>query len=535
MANGLFGGGTGTALDPYLVEDIHDFYNVRNFMGTQYTNNPGTPFFLQTQDIDAGVDPFNTATGFPGVALVGVYDGGNHRIYNLSLVRSATTGTHGTGLFTSVGVVTLSRTGEAVIRNLRVEGSLTVSGGGFVGFLVGSLRSGTIENCHVQGDIIRPSTFVGSATAGGLVGAATSASRNVSHINRCSYRGQIYMDRSTMPEVGGILGRFGSGTSSCSCIITNCLVGVQVNLIQYTFQSPSNDAGGHIGGLVGRLWTSYSPSWYGITSFVAENNVVDLHTMRGVVSTNAGLIGSHSNFIYETVPEDFVLTSLQNNTVHIDRFLSNKFVQLIQLGLPPNPDVFSHMAAIRVSPEEPVYYERVANNYSNVKYFGRVYRDEALGFFDPNLGLDLFANKSRGAYATANTAAVIDGVEIPVNRSLLLLYDAIGTPPITDFAVTTSTIQDPYNVALEPSPQRTVSQEGVSVPLETLNTFAFYNDTVGLDMTTIWGIEDGAPPYLQPFYSYYHRTQEQPPQAPSSAINNLILNMVLGKQIFPLG
>lgn len=73
MANGNFGGGTGTTTDPFLVEDAHDFNAIRNNLGSNYK---------QVANIDLIAYPnFEPLSG--DNIFTGAYDGGGFLIKNL--------------------------------------------------------------------------------------------------------------------------------------------------------------------------------------------------------------------------------------------------------------------------------------------------------------------------------------------------------------------------------------------------------------------------------------------------------------------
>jgi len=56
--SGSFAGGTGTEIDPYLIETAEHLNNVRNFMGITDV------YFRQIADINLGVAPWNTGEGW---------------------------------------------------------------------------------------------------------------------------------------------------------------------------------------------------------------------------------------------------------------------------------------------------------------------------------------------------------------------------------------------------------------------------------------------------------------------------------------
>lgn len=78
LANGLFGGGDGTELNPYLVEDAQDLNAVRNDYSAYYK---------QSQNIDLSIytnwKPIHDYPG--GIAFTGSYDGGDFIIDNLTV------------------------------------------------------------------------------------------------------------------------------------------------------------------------------------------------------------------------------------------------------------------------------------------------------------------------------------------------------------------------------------------------------------------------------------------------------------------
>ena len=78
MAGGVFGGGNGTVVNPYVVEDAADLNAVRNILNAHY---------LQTADIDLALmgDWEKIGTNLEGERFAGVYDGGNYAISNLRI------------------------------------------------------------------------------------------------------------------------------------------------------------------------------------------------------------------------------------------------------------------------------------------------------------------------------------------------------------------------------------------------------------------------------------------------------------------
>lgn len=79
MASGKFGGGNGSATNPYLIEDIKDLNAIRFF--------PDKCFKL-TQSINASVYPYNNGSGWLPIAnFCGQLDGDGHKIIGLYINR----------------------------------------------------------------------------------------------------------------------------------------------------------------------------------------------------------------------------------------------------------------------------------------------------------------------------------------------------------------------------------------------------------------------------------------------------------------
>ena len=166
-ADGLFGGGTGTVGDPYIIEDAADLDAVRNGPNTHY--KLGNDINLKAGDpgFDAveGWLPICSGIGFwPHYDnFTGSFDGGGHKITGLWINRPDT---DFVGLFGWVGE-------ESEIKNLGIEidatntdntGSIIgVRGGGYVGGLAG-YSEGNTENCYVTGGPV-----TGISVVGGLV------------------------------------------------------------------------------------------------------------------------------------------------------------------------------------------------------------------------------------------------------------------------------------------------------------------------------------------------------------------------------
>ena len=180
---GPFGGGTGTGADPYLISTES---HLREVAGASYLDCS----FRQTADISLTGTwmPIGAAPGFTGE-----YDGANHLISGMTINDSSVGSPSWVGLF--------GYTGEgAVIKNLRLQGTVNVTNGVWVGGLVGIADYHTdIINVHASVDV-----SAGNGV-GGLVGFLPEST-----ISKSSSTGAV---TGTGNGVGGLVG-FARGEAS---------------------------------------------------------------------------------------------------------------------------------------------------------------------------------------------------------------------------------------------------------------------------------------------------------------------------------
>ncbi len=164
-----FGGGTGTAGDPYLISTPAHLNAIR---GALYLPK----YYRQTANIDLNVSPYNTGDGWnpigddsDGNRFTGNYNGNGFTISGLTINRP----TEGeVGLFGCIGLGTAAN--PVVIRKVVLISVGNVTGARGTGSLVGRVRGNVytlIENCSTSGN----GTVSGNGATGGLVGANNSA------------------------------------------------------------------------------------------------------------------------------------------------------------------------------------------------------------------------------------------------------------------------------------------------------------------------------------------------------------------------
>ena len=236
-ANGSFGGGDGTAGNPYIIEDVWDLQNMSGNLNACYALK---------NDINASATAgWNGGAGFIPVSNLtskfkGLLDGGNFTISGLSVNRS--TGDY-LGLFGFIDY-------GGAVRNIRLAGS-RVSGDDYIGGLAGQCN-GIIENTKLTGNGSGTVDIAGDLYVGGLVGLAIDGSVNRSCATANVTGGSF---------AGGLVGYFFNGTVNDSMASGNVSV-----------------AANSAGGLIGRGKCTVSNS-------SASGNV------SGTGNFNGGLVG----------------------------------------------------------------------------------------------------------------------------------------------------------------------------------------------------------------------------------------------------
>ena len=212
--------GSGTAEDPYLISDLDELKWFRDAVngGETYAGK----YVELTADIDLSSvtdwEPIGTFDGInssnpSGEARLfdGIFDGGNHTISNLTA-----TGDNCQALF-----------GYAHnVKNLKIVNA-TITGKNHVAAVVAVGKTnnpnGTVENCHVSGDI----QITGETNVGGILGNGYTI------IKDCSVKGEdgsfvkgVYAASDYEGDnVGGIVGHFSDGNILMSgCEVENITV-----------------------------------------------------------------------------------------------------------------------------------------------------------------------------------------------------------------------------------------------------------------------------------------------------------------------
>ena len=255
-----YGGGSGTAPDPYQIWTAGQMDTI----GAE--PNDWDKHFRLMADIDLKDLPAGAfhLIGNRVRSFTGVFDGGGHTIANF---RYAVTGTEETthyGFAQSFGLFRFIDDPNAVVRDLGLLNvdarpaatcAMRVYG---VGALVGSLQSGSIRNCYVQGGQVQ-----GERAVGGLAGYSYG------HISNCHATCPVgpasqpslpdAPDSATRASFGGLVGFNGGQISDCYATGTitggrsaGGLVGELNGVVSHSWSAGQVSGDRSVGGLIGR-------------------------------------------------------------------------------------------------------------------------------------------------------------------------------------------------------------------------------------------------------------------------------------------
>ncbi|UCF43453.1 MAG: hypothetical protein JSV99_00560, partial [Planctomycetota bacterium] len=322
---GQYGGGSGTAEDPYLIWSAAQM----NAIGANQSD--WDKHFRLVVDIDLGGftgTSFNIIGTHPNDPFTGVFDGDGRTISNFTYTS---TGRDTIGLFAYVDGP------SAEIKDLGlINAEVDAGTGGGVGSLVGYNR-GTLTGCHVEGGSVSGINAVGGLvgsggtitgcyskavsvsgddSVGGLVGGggtitdcyseAVSVSGDdvvgglVGHCNtitNCSSNGTVSARGSYWGRVGGLVG-WSDGT------ITNCYS--QVNVSASTSAGWDWGTGGlvgHAGGHISNCYATGSVSGVdrvgGLVGYNRSAAIANCYSTGSVtgVAGGGGLVGHNSGVV----------------------------------------------------------------------------------------------------------------------------------------------------------------------------------------------------------------------------------------------
>ena len=225
----LFGGGTGTQQDPWLITSQADLIALAEFLNsgnaeTFDTENAGVGnchgyYFKQTADIDlTGVtwEPIGYSGG--GYYFAGNYDGDGHTISN-----ATSTGKNDADGFATAGIFGWVAFGS--VENLHVKNANFVATGhneySYVGGIAGLCYGSSIKNCSVVDSSLESRRDNNNNCAGSIVGYSTGGT-----FEKCAAENNQVK---TMCYGGGFVGEvddtYGVGNSTfTNCYVAKCTV-----------------------------------------------------------------------------------------------------------------------------------------------------------------------------------------------------------------------------------------------------------------------------------------------------------------------
>ena len=312
-----YSGGMGEPNAPYQIANVADLLTLANDV------NDYNKCFIMTADInldpnllDRGVftsaviapDINNSNNYFDGNSFIGIFDGYDHKILNLTIDTNGI-GNDYLGLFGDVNI-------GGVVKNLGLENidikSSPVSYSFCLGGLAGS-NEGSINNCHSTGNLN------GNSSVGGLIGRNDSG-----NIDNCYSKAGVV----SREIVGGLVGynqyaviknSYSAGNVNASPVHTDCYAG---GLSGYNYFSSIDNSyatgnvnvysslGLHIyaGGLTGRNYGASDSNCYAtgdvniigpkyiftgglVGENLPESNIMNCYATGSVESSYSGSIG----------------------------------------------------------------------------------------------------------------------------------------------------------------------------------------------------------------------------------------------------
>ncbi|MDR1508584.1 MAG: hypothetical protein LBS53_02990 [Synergistaceae bacterium] len=289
----VFAGGGGTSADPWRIATVGQLEQVRNHLDG---------YFVLTDDIDLSsysnwtpIGEFVPAPDGDGetpvmdLTFTGVFDGGGHKISNVTAVHPESSGV---GLFgciagDSVSIKNLTVENvkvegtmlvggvvgygsEGVVRDVRLTGDNTIKGGnmaGGMGGMVGGIVGGSfcdIVGCEAQADVVlsgNNSQVVG-VLAGGMEDCA---------IADCSAKGSVTVTGTGSIGIGGLAG------CSFSQKVENCTSDVVMTV---------GDGNRLIGGLLG-----YAGAGSGEPTVISNCSAAAVITAPNTAERIGGIVG----------------------------------------------------------------------------------------------------------------------------------------------------------------------------------------------------------------------------------------------------
>ncbi len=267
--NANFAGGSGTELDPYLIETKEHLNHVRHDLNAHYKMMNNIVFSQHDFEYGGWVP-----IGSQVAPFTGTFDGNGYVIENLYIdIESSLNlcvGLFGyqTGTIQNLGL----KNSNIIVTNISPTSHT------YIGSIVGCSYSGTVFNCYSNGMLSVSS--LGKITGGGVVGWMLGIG---SQVENCYFAGRLDATSPDLVQVGGIVGL----VSEFSFGVTDCFN------MGYVITDDSDHA--YVGGIVGKCVTG------------TVRNVYHVGIVSGTVC--GGIIGDFEGGTIENV---YHLNSLVN-------------------------------------------------------------------------------------------------------------------------------------------------------------------------------------------------------------------------------
>lgn len=225
MANGRFGGGSGTIEDPYLIEDIADFVAIKNNLNSS---------FKLVCNINLGVYPYNIGDGWEPIRnFSGTIDGNHKKIRNLTISRPLN---DNVGLFGNIKLDDEYSNRNFFMKNFMLE-DVNISGKSNTGALVGFIEHTPVSNIQYRFSGITASGKINAygKCIGGIAGKIESKgeAKKFNFMCNCISKIDIDLKSSVCNYIGGLTGlssAYGSESYySESISFANCLNAGHIN------------------------------------------------------------------------------------------------------------------------------------------------------------------------------------------------------------------------------------------------------------------------------------------------------------------
>ena len=223
--------GEGTVESPYLINNLEDLLWFRSDVNAG--NDYAGKYVKLNADIDLTHINWSVNIGDDASATFdGIFDGGNHTIYNLKSTETAQKGDGYicTGLFGAIH-------GEAVIKNLTIE-NVKINTGDYTGDNIGVVvgfawkATGSIENVTVKGTV---KIDAANASSVGVILGYDYSGRLT--IDNCAVKANAGSYINAAAQVGGISGYTSANFTVNDCLVENltikgkCLIGGVAGLL----------------------------------------------------------------------------------------------------------------------------------------------------------------------------------------------------------------------------------------------------------------------------------------------------------------